>query len=628
MTRAKEVLRIGKLSTWLFLVILIFNSCKKEILITEKRTKPKSSSVEAITISYTHFLKSVNISSLGLLKTTFEKTKSSNELLSIDEGNSLDLAIYTDSVQKFIDSAGTSYVFKMKLPSPKAISFRNLTVYIAKGGKTSAFIATYTPDKQWIKDRKAKKKTAFNGDISFLQINLNGLNLLQGLSTIKNTNSGGKVMSSPNKTMYLQTICDQYLVYDLVAYGCSDGGHAPGDQGCVWNTGTPVPEGEYAGYYAYVGRIVSHCYTIDVPGGGSGGGGGGGGTSPNPPNPYDPCDTETPPNQSSIKKNGVGLLNIPPPPCDEQNPPPTPQEILALIDYLGLTGSNKDYVLANHSFGIGLYGILDYYDFDEETVASVGMTIKATVNNVLSTSNSTSHYNAISSYLPNSNIDPNILLRYLTIQCALVKAQNPSYNEWQVYWAASKEMIHLILDGAGLAPGVGEIADLANGAIYTIQGDGVNATLSYASAIPIGGWFAAGFKFAKKGPLKWVVKTGDKINFGNSGDLRRIIGLTDPAKQAHHLIPWATGTHEVVQRAAKSGSQFHMNEAFNGIAVATWRNQPNHNAYNDLVTQKLNAILATNPTPQQAHDQLLALINNIKSQITAHPNTHLNDLIF
>jgi hypothetical protein len=46
------------------------------------------------------------------------------------------------------------------------------------------------------------------------------------------------------------------------------------------------------------------------------------------------------------------------------------------------------------------------------------------------------------------------------------------------------------------------------------------------------------------------------------------------------------------------------------------------------IIAKLDAILATNPNPQQAYDQIETLINNIKTVINNNPNTHLNDLIF
>ncbi|MEJ3749690.1 DNRLRE domain-containing protein [Actinomycetes bacterium KLBMP 9797] len=61
---------------------------------------------------------------------------------------------------------------------------------------------------------------------------------------------------------------------------------------------------------------------------------------------------------------------------------------------------------------------------------------------------------------------------------------------------------HAVLDVAGLVPGVGEVADLANAAWYAAEGDYANAALSAASAIPFAGYAATaakGVKYAAKG---------------------------------------------------------------------------------------------------------------------------------
>ncbi|MEV0990805.1 polymorphic toxin-type HINT domain-containing protein [Streptomyces sp. NPDC049949] len=79
------------------------------------------------------------------------------------------------------------------------------------------------------------------------------------------------------------------------------------------------------------------------------------------------------------------------------------------------------------------------------------------------------------------------------------------------------DFLHIKLDFAGLVPGYGEIADGANCALYGIEGtvdhftptgrEGMwmDAGLSCASMIPIGGWGAAGAKFGK-----WAEKYGPK----------------------------------------------------------------------------------------------------------------------
>jgi len=54
------------------------------------------------------------------------------------------------------------------------------------------------------------------------------------------------------------------------------------------------------------------------------------------------------------------------------------------------------------------------------------------------------------------------------------------------------------LDFAGLAPGVGEPADVINGYIYTARGDAVNAGISFSGAVPFVGWAAIIGKYLRK----------------------------------------------------------------------------------------------------------------------------------
>ncbi|BFO66026.1 hypothetical protein KCF3NO3_20090 [Chryseobacterium sp. KCF3-3] len=216
----------------------------------------------------------------------------------------------------------------------------------------------------------------------------------------------------------------------------------------------------------------------------------------------------------------------------------------------------------------------------------------------------------------------------------------PSWSKGKCFWEASRETFQLLLDVLGLVPVVGEVADITNGIIYTIQGDGLNASLSFASAIPIAGWGAAGAKFAiktitvaggSKLALGMIKGTGGIITFGKYSKLRKAINLTDVTKQAHHVIPRAKIIieHDVIQRAALSGNAFHIDEALNGIAVTSWRNQPNHYIYTNKILKKLNSFTSTHPnaTPQECYNFLTGLINDIKTWIINNPNSHLNDIV-
>lgn len=61
------------------------------------------------------------------------------------------------------------------------------------------------------------------------------------------------------------------------------------------------------------------------------------------------------------------------------------------------------------------------------------------------------------------------------------------------------DSLQTTLDVAGLIPGVGEIADLANAGISLARGDYAGAALSLVSAIPFAGWFGTAGKAARRG---------------------------------------------------------------------------------------------------------------------------------
>ncbi|OAB37778.1 hypothetical protein [Paenibacillus glacialis] len=67
----------------------------------------------------------------------------------------------------------------------------------------------------------------------------------------------------------------------------------------------------------------------------------------------------------------------------------------------------------------------------------------------------------------------------------------------------------VVLDVAGLIPGIGEAADSLNAGIYAARGDYANAALSAAAAIPFVGWGATAAKVVGKGISK--VNAGKKL---------------------------------------------------------------------------------------------------------------------
>jgi hypothetical protein len=236
--------------------------------------------------------------------------------------------------------------------------------------------------------------------------------------------------------------------------------------------------------------------------------------------------------------------------------------------------------------------------------------------------------------------DP-MLAIYFNAQVAIIKKQHPEWSTWRVYWEASREAIHMVLDVGGLVPVIGEVCDLANGIIYTVEGDGINASLSFAATIPVAGWASTGAKYAIKAvdavgitktTLKWIKKADGVINFGLRGQLRKVLKLApgNPV-QAHHIIPWEFTNNTVVQKAAEYG--FHMNEALNGIGLAKNIHVEGivHSHYNTKVAQELQEIInrrGMNLSPEVAESELIGLISKIRTWINANPGVNLNNITF
>lgn len=245
-------------------------------------------------------------------------------------------------------------------------------------------------------------------------------------------------------------------------------------------------------------------------------------------------------------------------------------------------------------------------------------------------------------------IDPILVLQmaqeYL-IQRAATKYNHPTWNEVEIYYSVIWGLRHFVLDTLGLIPVYGEVADLANGVLYTIEGDGLNATLSFASAVPVVGWASASTKFGikvinvandvtSKVKLVWKVLPNNVIYFGSDNtcraQLRKILGLAvgNPLI-AHHIIPIIRQGHQVIQRAAKSGNAFHLNEALNGIPLSSAVHSGSHANYNLTIKNKLDDFLEGHPnaTPNECYNYVNNLISQIRVWIANNPNTNINNIV-
>ena len=253
--------------------------------------------------------------------------------------------------------------------------------------------------------------------------------------------------------------------------------------------------------------------------------------------------------------------------------------------------------------------------------------------------------------------DPEMYSEFI-LNCAYLKKQNPNRSNYligaEAYLMTISGYVHTLFDICGLVPLGGELCDLANGVLYVIEGDGVNATLSFAATIPVVGWVATGAKYAKVAVkitgtqttkiLKITHAGGGSLTFGARTTLRTVMNITDAANDAHHIIPWGKQSHSLVQHAAKADNiPYHMNHVKNGKEIKRFRfDQPdgihaNHPQYDANVEAKMAEVWQdlvddfggeANIPVNEASQRLRDLQNFIGSKIDANPNTKINDLQF
>jgi len=327
----------------------------------------------------------------------------------------------------------------------------------------------------------------------------------------------------------------------------------------------------------------------------------------------------------------------------------TAPAVLALETKISLTQAQRSWLSANPYVAVEiLEGLVDQNEITAEIISASLITIEMSMANKLDETLDYQHESIITSNMP-SYPGPFPILQYniaLKTTIAMLKAEHPEWNKVRLYWESTKEIVHTGLDIIGLFPVAGEVADLLNGVIYSIEGEGTLAALSYASAAPFLGWWTAGSKFSwrvintsgGKSLLKFTRLSNQKVWFGTRGQLRKVVGLkVGDAKQAHHIIPWEFTEHNVVQLAAKKNGKdpFHMNELLNGIALEKSVHIEGmvHTSYNSAVQAKLNSIISDYAssgktlTPELARTEIEALIVKIRNWIQQNPGVNLNNIV-
>jgi hypothetical protein len=244
-------------------------------------------------------------------------------------------------------------------------------------------------------------------------------------------------------------------------------------------------------------------------------------------------------------------------------------------------------------------------------------------------------------------LDIEILGEQIAVLVALHGPNAPQAEQWseskialQAYWNAISGRLHTVFDVLGLVPGFGEAFDFANALIYTIEGDGLNASLSLAATIPFAGTGATVTKFySKVGGIGFTWKTASDgtIKFaGGKSKLRKVLGLgstsSDP-RIAHHIIPDndAIKELEIIQDAASTG-KFHIHMFENGIPLDPVQHGTGfnlaHQQYNNnfLAWLKRQFDEGTYETGDDAVMLLLDQANKVRTQL--ENGTALDRIIF
>ncbi|WP_255200308.1 DNA/RNA non-specific endonuclease [Vibrio vulnificus] len=138
-----------------------------------------------------------------------------------------------------------------------------------------------------------------------------------------------------------------------------------------------------------------------------------------------------------------------------------------------------------------------------------------------------------------------------------VKTASPTYQLHAIapdeYKGAALEAIHLALDGAGMAPGIGIVADLINAGLYALRGDFLNSGLSLLSGLPIVGQGVTAAKYGNKA-LNVATETVAK----GSDSLTSVAKQLDAPKGSE--LPGATSHTIELDQGSKGG----WNKALNG----------------------------------------------------------------
>lgn len=180
---------------------------------------------------------------------------------------------------------------------------------------------------------------------------------------------------------------------------------------------------------------------------------------------------------------------------------------------------------------------------------------------------------------------------------------------------------HLALDIAGLVPGLGEIADGANAAWYTSEGDYKNAALSAAAMIPFAGWAATGAKLGMKGYSKAskVAKGVDKLSNAGFTVGKKLFKSKAPKVTVNSI----TGLSQPFQAA-----RFYSSDRYDGVPKNSKEGSagfdPTDSRKQDFINATKNEIAKNKKTKSTNSNEGSANINKVKTKTTEKPKAKNN----
>ena len=638
----RKIANTFKLGIFAFGIILFFNNCDANLdIIEESNLEQKMPPVLSAKISFKqakHFSE-IN-DEIKSIQTKFNKKQTSKE----NQSEIGSLKILTDEVL-YVTYAGThTYTFKVARKNPTYLLENIVLHYNLRTNSYDEYLMQYKDIKE--QDIKAISEGKLFQDSKKVIVTKLENGFFESHSSSNKSSSTSKASS---------VICN--TVTSTVFVSCGSGDHHSGNLGS-WGECKLLSSLPYA-YQSSSTTCVATTATTPIPQETADPSTSGGGNDPDVviynPLPLEPCDTsnEVDLNGNCIQQIDIAVSYIAN--CLSGNY----STILSQseINFLYSTNSSfeiKNYLQNNGSSSESSSFVKDLIDLaatesnaqDTDNILQMCLKLDTAGDNLFKDSFALSLDPYVDLELAALPPDfGNMFALKLYFNYRSIRQLNPEYSRAKCLYYASKDIIHIGLDAFGLIPVLGEVADLTNGVLYTIEGDKINAALSYAGTVPLTGWAATGIKYAvkiktaygmsNKVKLVWKVLADGTIYFGTNNtcraQLRKALGMiVGNLNQAHHIIPLNLQSNTIVQKAFKSDDAFHLNEALNGIPLSTAVHNGSHSHYDNLISDKLRDFAQANPnaTTSQCYNKIIEIISQIRIAIANNPNTPINQLNF